>query len=201
MDWFVYTLRQVTRFDARRVLPIAAFLLVYLALGHGAPWGISGFVWATVTLCVMTAWVRLPVRRRILDGHEQSATLTRALWLAIVLIVAMQLTQNDPVFSQRLWTVALTGLAAGYLAFYLLARDSVDKLPLPWRRNRAAHSVVLPIEILRLLSFAVLNEVVIAEGDMGLWVTVRALTPILLTPVVRWLTLLLLIAKEVERAR
>ena len=198
MDRFLNAARQVTRFDARLVLPLAVFLLVYLTLRDGAPWGVSGFVWSAVALCVATAVVRLPSRRRLLEGHDEEVGLGRASWAAIGLIVAVQLAQNDPVFSQRLWTLSLLGLAGGYLVFYLFARDQVARLPIPWRRSREAHGLVLPVEILRLVGFAVLNEAVIAEHDTALWVTSRALMPVLLTPLVRWVTLMILIAREVE---
>jgi len=198
MDRFLTTLSQSMRFEAKLVLPIAVFLVIYMTLGHGAPWGVSGFVWAAAALCMTTALVRLPTRRRLLDGHEEEVGLSWATWVAVGLIVAVQISQNDEVFSQRLWTLSLLGLAAGYLVFYLFAREAVTRLPIPWRRNRSAHSIVLPVEVLRLVAFAVLNEAVIAEHDTALWVTARSLMPILLTPVVRWLTLLLLIAREVE---
>ena len=198
MRLFLYTLRIMPGISWVKLTPAIAMLIAYLAMGEAGVLGVSGFVWANAVLLIGTYLVNGGIilagkgATSSVGGAEKRGAMT-GFGLFVVTLACAQVWLNDPVFSQRIWTFSCLFFALAFAGFYLFDRASLARFPYPWRDAPDRYALTVPIEVLMFLTFLVLNEWMIRHAQLGTWISVRAITPILIIPAVRWATMLVLL--------
>lgn len=188
---------------ARRLIPPVMLLGAWLLLsGHQevlAMMGLSAFILANIAMQVARASLNLPRNLTYLSeiGVQDVARYGRYAIGFTVGLAALQIWCGSALLSQRL--VTLFGLfVIANLAFGLLRNRSwLDMLP--WRgrsvSERQGHlaRMAILVELLRIG----INEAAIAMDSLTVWISIQAITPMILH-VFYWILLLMTMPVDEE---
>jgi len=201
MELFLLTVREVTQFDPRQMIPYAALLIFYMGFGQTTILGTSGFVWAVALFVALRVPIGFCAGRKAIDATLVGGPVERWIILAVLILLntcaaLILVWLDDPLYAERLFTLLFLILAVALP--FTLPTDEEAHESLRWLVHPENRPIAMSVEVLIAVTLAVVNEAAIATGDPGLWVTMRVIGPIIVVPVGHWIALLLIVAQKIE---
>jgi hypothetical protein len=177
---FFALFRRGPRLPYSIVLPLVVMAVAWPALRVVLPGEREAFMVAFVLAMGLRLVLRADGSIRTLQSHLSNRTTVILALLAGPGILALLIWKGEPLWCQRFLSLYFLGTACLYVLDVIDGRHAMVRHVLPASRPRGADALMTRVMAICYLALLLLNETMIREASLGLWLLYFGLLPMLL---------------------
>lgn len=180
LQGFFALFRRGPRLPYSIILPLAVMAVVWPALRVFLPGEREAFMVAFLLAMGLRLVLRADGSIRTLQSHLSNRTTVILSLLVGPGIMALLIWKGEPLWCQRFLSLYFLGMASLYILDVIDGRHAMVRHVLPAERPRGSDPMMTRVMAICYLALLLLNETMIRQAPLGLWLLYFGLLPFLM---------------------